>query len=84
MTLEIALDAAAPIPLAARLSVAAAEMVALVGPSGAGKSTILRTIAGLWRPERGTVIADGEIWFDAGRGVFAPAHRRAVGMVFQS
>ena len=36
-------------------AVAAGELVSLVGPSGCGKSTILRAIAGLHRPERGTV-----------------------------
>ena len=30
-----------------------ATCLALVGPSGAGKSTVLRTIAGLHRPDRG-------------------------------
>ena len=82
--LEVDLRADGPIPLAARFSVAAGELVALVGPSGSGKSTILRAIAGLARPSGGRVAAQGEVWFDADRGVFLPAHRRAVGMVFQS
>jgi putative ABC transport system ATP-binding protein len=37
------------------LTVEAGERVAVVGPSGAGKSTLLATIAGLERPNRGTV-----------------------------
>lgn len=36
-------------------SLAAGQRIALVGPNGAGKSTILKTIAGLVRPERGEV-----------------------------
>jgi len=36
------------------------EFVCLVGPSGCGKSTLLNIIAGLERPDRGLVQADGE------------------------
>jgi NitT/TauT family transport system ATP-binding protein len=37
------------------LSLAEGEIVALVGPSGCGKSTALRLLAGLEKPNRGTV-----------------------------
>jgi len=37
------------------LGVAAGEIVALVGANGAGKSSILKAIAGLEKPERGTI-----------------------------
>ncbi len=59
------------------------ETVALVGPSGAGKTTVLRSIAGLVRPERGSIVCDGETWLDRGRGVDWPPERRSVGLVFQ-
>ena len=37
------------------LSVPAGSVCALLGPSGSGKTTLLRTIAGLERPDAGTV-----------------------------
>jgi NitT/TauT family transport system ATP-binding protein len=35
------------------------ELVAMVGPSGCGKTTLLRTIAGIERPDAGGVMIDG-------------------------
>ena len=63
--------------------VTAGECLALAGPSGAGKTSMLRIVAGLVRPERGRVEANGEVWLDTERGVdVAPEHRRC-GYVFQ-
>src|SRR5205085_5502178 len=42
------------------LSVGEAEFVCLVGASGCGKSTLLNIIAGLEKPDSGTVLADGK------------------------
>ena len=61
----------------------AKETVALVGPSGAGKTTVLRTIAGLARPERGSVRCAEETWFDSETRVDVRPEQRAVGFVFQ-
>jgi molybdate transport system ATP-binding protein len=82
--LHVELEQAGPIPLAARFSCAPGEVLALVGPSGSGKTTILRAIAGTYRPRHGLVTVAGETWFDSSRNLHRPAHRRAVGMVFQS
>ncbi|WP_433611206.1 ABC transporter ATP-binding protein [Prescottella agglutinans] len=60
------------------LKIQPGELLALLGPSGCGKTTALRTVAGFERPDAGMVLMDGE---DITR---VPAHRRDVGMVFQS
>jgi sulfate transport system ATP-binding protein len=53
------------------------SLTALLGPSGSGKSTLLRVVAGLERPDAGTVEIDGR---DA---TALPPQRRGVGFVFQ-
>jgi len=58
-------------------------LTALFGPSGGGKTAILNLIAGLSRPERGRIVADGEVLVDTARGRFVPRHRRRIGYVFQ-
>ena len=74
----------APIPLDATLACAPGELLALVGPSGSGKTTILRCIAGLNRPARGKIRADGETWLDTDTGLDLSPQRRRVGIVFQN
>jgi iron(III) transport system ATP-binding protein len=54
----------------------------LLGPSGCGKTTTLRCIAGLERPEGGSITVDDRVV--SGERVFVPPHQRAIGMVFQS
>src|ERR1700722_19890518 len=53
------------------------SLTALLGPSGSGKSTLLRAIAGLDRPDTGTITINGR---DV-TGV--PPQRRGIGFVFQ-
>ncbi|UFN49577.1 ABC transporter ATP-binding protein [Roseomonas sp. OT10] len=60
------------------LSVARGEFVSLLGPSGCGKTTLLRLVAGLMRPDRGSIAVGGA---DITR---LPAHRRNIGVVFQN
>ncbi|HEY5621591.1 MAG TPA: molybdenum ABC transporter ATP-binding protein [Pontiella sp.] len=55
----------------------------IFGPSGCGKSTLFRAIAGLVRPDRGSITLDGEPLFDADRHLFVKSHERHIGLVFQ-
>ncbi|MFH1346267.1 MAG: ABC transporter ATP-binding protein [Pseudomonadota bacterium] len=60
------------------LTVAHGEFVSLLGPSGCGKTTLLRLIAGLIATDRGRILLDGR------ELTRLPAHKRNVGVVFQS
>jgi cell division transport system ATP-binding protein len=58
------------------------EMVFLTGKSGAGKSTVLKLIACLERPTRGTVVVGGKNTSTL-KARHVPAFRRHIGVVFQ-
>jgi molybdate transport system ATP-binding protein len=53
------------------------------GESGSGKTTLLRCLAGLRRPDGGTIAIGDRVMFDADRGVDVPVPRRSLGYVFQ-
>lgn len=65
------------------LTVRPGEAVAVLGPSGSGKSTLLNLIAGLDRPDTGTVTVDGVRVDRLGEAGAALYRRSKVGMVFQ-
>ena len=73
----------APLPGALAQTIGDGEFIALFGPSGAGKTTLLRMLAGLTRPDRGRIVVDGAVWFDAAAGVNLAPQARSVGVVFQ-
>jgi molybdate transport system ATP-binding protein len=58
-------------------------LTALLGPSGCGKSTLLATIAGLIRPQHGSICVEGRVLCDTATQHWVPPHRRRIGMVFQ-
>ncbi|GAA5146065.1 ABC transporter ATP-binding protein [Microbacterium pseudoresistens] len=66
------------------LSIAPGEFVVLLGPSGCGKTTLLRSIAGLERPDQGVIRITGKEVFNASRKLFVPPNRRPISMIFQS
>ncbi|MBI5070157.1 MAG: ABC transporter ATP-binding protein [Deltaproteobacteria bacterium] len=67
----------------ARLPLDAAPVTVLLGPSGSGKTTVLRSLAGLDRPDEGAIDFAGQTWFDAARGLHLPPQARGVGLLFQ-
>lgn len=63
------------------LEVEPGECIALIGSAHCGNTTALRVVAGLERPESGTLVLDGRTL--AGPGAFVPPEQRGVGLVFQ-
>jgi general nucleoside transport system ATP-binding protein len=63
------------------LTVRRGEALALVGENGAGKSTLMNILAGLYQPDAGRILLNGEeVAFRAP----GDAHARGVGMVHQN
>ncbi len=58
-------------------------VTALCGPSGAGKTSVIAMIAGLIRPDAGSIVIGGRCLFDSELGVNLPPEKRRVGCVFQ-
>jgi molybdate transport system ATP-binding protein len=69
--------------LAARFSVPAHGVTAIFGRSGAGKSSLINLVAGITRPDRGTIQLGETTLFDSSRGIDLPIEERAIGYVFQ-
>ena len=59
------------------------RVTGLFGASGAGKTSLVNMIAGLLRPDRGTILVDGETLDDTSRDIHVPPWRRRIGYVFQ-
>ncbi len=89
MTGKISVDVRRSFPGGAGVRAAFDEPLApggvlvLFGPTGSGKTTLLRAVAGLDRPDAGSISFGGEVWFDSAAGVHVPPQLRRVGFVFQ-
>ena len=66
------------------LTIEAGQKVSLMGPSGSGKSTLLSLIAGLLRPDAGTVEFDGVALAGLDDGEQAALRSERIGIALQS
>lgn len=64
-------------------AVIGAGVTGICGPSGAGKSSLLSLIAGLLKPQQGSLHFGDDCLVDVGRGRFLPPWQRHFGLVFQ-
>ncbi len=60
------------------------ETLALLGASGCGKTMTLKCIAGIEKPDRGTIVVDGVTVFDSERRINLSPQKRRIGFLFQN
>ncbi len=60
------------------------EFIIVFGPSGCGKSTLLNVIAGLEKPDKGSIFVFGQDLISMNAHDFAMYHRSQVGMIYQA
>ena len=65
------------------LDISAGEYLSLMGPSGSGKSTLLNLLAGLDKPDAGTITIDGSEITNLSTNQLADWRASHVGFVFQ-
>ncbi|BDX32112.1 molybdenum import ATP-binding protein ModC [Mycobacterium antarcticum] len=59
------------------------EVLAILGPNGAGKSTVLHVIAGLVRPDPGSVRVGDRVLTDSSTGTRVETYDRRIGLLMQ-
>lgn len=62
------------------MQLSGSQLVGLIGPNGSGKTTLVNTISGIYKPDGGQIILNGE---DIGRFKANEVARRGVGRTFQ-
>jgi putative ABC transport system ATP-binding protein len=67
----------------ANVTVRQGEILAIMGPSGSGKSTLLHCLAGIFTPDTGQVLFDGQVLNEMSEAERTKLRRTAFGFVFQ-
>lgn len=60
------------------------ECMGILGASGCGKSMTLKCIAGILTPDRGRIVLNGRVLYDAEKGICLTPQERKVGYLFQN
>lgn len=76
-------DQSAAFLLDIHLRAPSSAITVLLGPSGSGKTLTLNCVAGFARPDRGRILVNDRLFFDALAGVHVPPQYRHCGYVFQ-
>jgi molybdate transport system ATP-binding protein len=66
-----------------RFELPATGVIAVLGPSGSGKTTLMTAVAGILKPQEGTIAIGEEVFFDSTRKIDLPIEDRGCGVVFQ-
>lgn len=72
-----------PMNLDVQFDIRKGELLALSGPSGSGKTSLLRILAGLLRPETGSILVEETCWLDTKSNINLSPQKRNIGLVFQ-
>jgi branched-chain amino acid transport system ATP-binding protein len=62
------------------LQLSGGQLVGLIGPNGSGKTTLVNTISGIYKPDDGKIVLNGE---EIGRLKANEVARRGIGRTFQ-
>ena len=76
-------DQVVPVLMDITLDIPRGDFIALMGPSGSGKSTLLNLIAGIDKPDAGTLLVDGEDITQLAEADLADWRAGHVGFIFQ-
>lgn len=60
------------------------ETLGILGASGCGKTMTLKCIAGIEKPDRGTIILGDRVLFDSEKKINLPPQKRKTGLLFQN
>lgn len=66
-----------------QLALADKQLVGLYGISGAGKTSLLRMLAGLFKPDEARIVFNDQVWVDTQKKINLSPQKRRVGLVFQ-